>query len=106
MSFQPPVPVSRILESVHNRTYVLPAIQREFVWGTDKIRRLFDSLLRGYPIGSFLFWRVHPEGASQFAFYDFLTDYHERDNPYAPKTVIPAAQGVDAILDGQHKRPR
>ena len=103
MSFQPPVPVSKILESVHNRNYVLPAIQREFVWGTDKIRRLFDSLLRGYPIGSFLFWRVHPERASQFAFYDFLTDYHERDNPYAPKTVIPAGQGVDAILDGQQR---
>ena len=97
------MPVSKILESVHNRTYVLPAIQREFVWGTDKIRRLFDSLLRGYPIGSFLFWRVRSEGASQFAFYDFLTDYHERDNPYAPKTVIPAGQGVDAILDGQQR---
>lgn len=103
MSFQPPEPVSKVLRSVHDRSYVLPAIQREFVWSTDQIRVLFDSLMRGYPIGSFLFWTVQPEQASKFAFYDFLTDYHEKNNPYAPKTVIPANQGVVAILDGQQR---
>jgi Protein of unknown function DUF262 len=103
VSFQPPQPVAKIMDSVHNRAYVLPAIQREFVWSTDQIRLLFDSLLRGYPIGSFLFWKVHPDQASQFAFYDFLTEYHERDNPYASKTVIPPGQGVIAILDGQQR---
>ena len=103
MSFQPPQPVSKVLESVHNRSYVLPAIQREFVWSTDQVRVLFDSLMRGYPIGSFLFWTVQPEQASKFAFYDFLTDYHEKNNPYAPKTAIPPNQGVVAILDGQQR---
>ncbi len=33
---------------------VLPAIQREFVWDDRQIVRLFDSVLRGYPIGTFL----------------------------------------------------
>jgi len=103
VSFQPPQPVSKVLESVHNRSYVLPAIQREFVWSTDQVRVLFDSLMRGYPIGSFLFWTVQPEQASKFAFYDFLTDYHEKNNPYAPKTAIPPNQGVVAILDGQQR---
>jgi uncharacterized protein with ParB-like and HNH nuclease domain len=53
--FQPAVPVAKVLEGVHNSEYVLPAIQREFVWKTDQIRALFDSLMRGYPIGAFLF---------------------------------------------------
>jgi hypothetical protein len=82
---------------------VLPAIQREFEWGTDQVRRLFDSLIRGYPIGSFLFWQVSPAVASKFRFYDFLTDYHERNHPYAPQVTIPAGQGVTAILDGQQR---
>jgi hypothetical protein len=103
MSFQPPQPVAKVLQSVHDRSYVLPAIQREFVWSTDQIRVLFDSLMRGYPIGSFLFWTVESEQASKFAFYDFLTDFHEKNNPYAPKTVIPPNQGVVAILDGQQR---
>ena len=56
--FQPAVPVAKVLEGIHNSEYVLPAIQREFVWKTDQIRGLFDSLMRGYPIGAFLFWTL------------------------------------------------
>lgn len=33
----------------------LPSIQRGFVWKTKQVEDLWDSLLRGYPIGSFLF---------------------------------------------------
>ena len=89
MSFQTPVTVQSVLEGIHTKRYLLPAIQREFVWDTDQIRALFDSLLRGYPIGSFLFWDVQPASAAAYTFYDFLTNYHERDNPYAPKAVVP-----------------
>ena len=34
----------------------LPDIQRHFVWKNAKVRDLFDSLYRGYPVGYFLFW--------------------------------------------------
>lgn len=101
MSFQPPVPVEKVLKEIHRRAYVLPAIQREFVWSTEQIRMLFDSLLPGYPIGSFLFWTVEALQATQFTFYDFIRDYHEKDNPYAPAITIPHGQGVVAILNGQ-----
>jgi hypothetical protein len=101
--FQPAVPVSKVLEGIHNSHYVLPAIQREFVWKPDQIQQLFDSLMRGYPIGAFLFWKVEPDQASQFTFYDFITNFHEKNNPYAPSKEIPAGQGAIAILDGQQR---
>ena len=63
--FQPAVPVAKVLEGVHNSEYVLPAIQRKFVWKTDQIRALFDSLMRGSPIRAFLFWKVGTERAAQ-----------------------------------------
>lgn len=34
--------------------YVLPSIQREFVWSTAQIERLFDSVMQDY---CFIFWR-------------------------------------------------
>lgn len=34
----------------------LPDIQRPFVWKNTKVRDLFDSLYRGFPVGYFLFW--------------------------------------------------
>lgn len=47
MPFQAPITIASALERMHRHDYVLPAIQREFVWGPDRICRLFDSLMRG-----------------------------------------------------------
>lgn len=102
-SFLPPTTVAKTLASIQQRQYLLPAIQREFVWGADQICRLFDSLLRGYPIGSFLLWAVDAKQAQEFRFYEFLTDYHELNHPYAPIAHVPAGHGVTAVLDGQQR---
>ncbi|HYZ13054.1 MAG TPA: DUF262 domain-containing protein [Actinomycetota bacterium] len=91
------------MKEIHKRAYVLPAIQREFIWNTSQVRMLFDSLLRGYPIGSFLFWAVDANRACDFTFYDFICNYHEKDSPYAPVVTVPPGQGVMAILDGQQR---
>lgn len=40
----------------------LPDIQRPFVWRDAKVRDLFDSLYRGFPIGSYLLWRNSANG--------------------------------------------
>lgn len=40
----------------------LPDIQRPFVWRDAKVRDLFDSLYRGFPIGSYLLWRNTANG--------------------------------------------
>jgi Protein of unknown function DUF262 len=103
VGFQPPITVAKALSYVHSRQYVLPAIQREFIWSPSQICLLFDSLLRRYPIGSFLFWEVDAEQAQEFRFYDFLTDYHERRHPYAALAHIPPGHRVTAVLDGQQR---
>ncbi|MGZ3384774.1 MAG: DUF262 domain-containing protein [Isosphaeraceae bacterium] len=92
-----------MLTAIHTHEYLMPAIQREFVWGTDQIVKLFDSLMRGYPVGSFLLWEVKPETAKSYTFYEFLTNFHERDNPYADKATVPAGSGTTAVLDGQQR---
>lgn len=103
MSFQTPRSVEEMLNAIHKRDYLMPAIQREFVWGTDQIVRLFDSLMRGYPVGSFLLWDVQPETAQSYTFYEFLTHFHERDNPYAGKATVTSGSGTIAVLDGQQR---
>lgn len=103
MTFQPAVTVEKILGQIHQKKYLLPAIQREFVWSPDQVRTLFDSLMRGYPIGSFLLWNVTPDSAGKYTYYDFLTDYHEKDAPYANKAIVPHGQGIVAVLDGQQR---
>ena len=72
MAFQTPITIATALERVRRNDYVLPGIQREFVWRHHQIEALFDSLLRGYPIGTFLFWQVKANHVGDFKFYRFL----------------------------------
>lgn len=103
MTFQAPITIKTALDRMHRHDYVLPAIQREFVWDQDRIVRLFDSLMRGYPIGSFLFWKIEPRQASDYAYYDFLRDFHRRDRRHCERLHIGTGQQVTAILDGQQR---
>ena len=103
MAFQTPRSVEEMLTAIHKRDYLMPAIQREFVWGTEQITKLVDSLMRGYPVGSFLLWQVEPVTAQSYTFYEFLTNYHERDNPYAAKATVLSGTGTTAVLDGQQR---
>ena len=102
--------IEKTLEQVHRHDLVLPAIQREFVWRPEQIGRLFDSLMQGYPFGTFLYWHVGAENSGKFKFYDFVLDYHERDNPHCPAAWPAAGQATDgrtrrtATLDGAEHR--
>lgn len=103
MGFIAPLTINEIVENLHRKKYLLPAIQREFVWNEDQITRLFDSLMRGYPIGSFLFWEVEKENVNEFQFYEFLRNYHIRDNKHNQKADLNGDSGITAILDGQQR---
>lgn len=47
--YQSGMTIKDALNSLSKNLYVLPAIQREFVWKPEQICRLFDSLMQGYP---------------------------------------------------------
>jgi len=103
MAFQTPITISKVLGSIERREYVLPAIQREFVWRPAQIECLFDSLMRRYPIGSFLFWMVGRESIEKYKFYDFMLDYHQRNNPHCQTVGAVTQAEITAILDGQQR---
>jgi hypothetical protein len=102
MAFQTPITISEVLDSILCQDYVLPAIQREFVWGPKQICRLFDSLMQGYPIGSFLFWKVDAEHSQDYTWYGFMKDFHSMTSQHCPVLHLPK-KPVVAILDGQQR---
>jgi uncharacterized protein with ParB-like and HNH nuclease domain len=48
--------LSKLVSDIEMGEIGLPDIQRPFVWKNTKVRDLFDSMYRGYPVGYFLFW--------------------------------------------------
>lgn len=55
MAYESPLTIADVIADISMNKYVLPAIQREFVWETSQIERLFDSVMQGYPFGAFCF---------------------------------------------------
>ena len=103
MAYEKPITVKEAITSIQNQEFILPAIQREFVWNTRQIELLFDSILRDYPISTFLFWKVKAEDVEKFKFYRFLSFYHQRDKKHNDPAELSGEKDRYAILDGQQR---
>ena len=101
MSFQTPITIKGALDKIQENKYLLPAIQREFVWKSWQIEKLFDSLINDYPIGSFLFWEV--KEPKNYKFYEFIKKYDQRETNHNHEISLTDNREVIAILDGQQR---
>ena len=75
-----------LLNQIKQEEIVLPAIQRDFVWPEEKVLRLLDSIMRGYPIGIALLWETYLD----LQYRKFADDFH------------PGA--IHAFKDNKHKK--
>ncbi|WP_141759493.1 DUF262 domain-containing protein, partial [Corynebacterium sp. HMSC27B11] len=57
--------VSQLVADIHSGKIQLPDLQRPFVWPSAKVRDLFDSMYRGYPVGELMFWDVAAQDESR-----------------------------------------
>lgn len=103
MAYETPLTIAEVMQDISNNKYVLPSIQREYVWDTEQIETLFDSLMQDYPIGAFLFWEIEKSRLLDYDFYEFLRNYHEKNNTHNKKVDLKGSDGVTAVLDGQQR---
>ena len=99
--YQPAKTIAKTLREIHEGKLVLPAIQRKYEWKPSQVIGLFDSIMRGYPIGSFLSWQIDPATAREFRFYRFLKDFSQFDPHNRP--IEDLDRPTIAILDGQQR---
>ncbi|MCY1353476.1 hypothetical protein D9M69_398180 [compost metagenome] len=85
-----------------NRNLFIPAIQRPYVWAPEQITGLFDSIMRGYPIGALMFWDL-PEGSQDdWEIYSFINDFRH-GSIHNDKAELQPGQPVTLVLDGQQR---
>ncbi len=91
-----------ISERVGRNTF-LPAIQREYVWNPNQVEKLFDSIMCGYPISSFLFWKIREEKKKDWTSYEFIRDF-DQANPHNREANLDGVnQDIYLVLDGQQR---
>jgi hypothetical protein len=69
----------------------IPKFQRDFVWSIDKTAKLLDSILKGYPIGTFILWETNER----------LNDIKNIGNLELP--AVPDDIKIQYVLDGQQR---
>src|SRR5260370_17270885 len=74
------LPIRKIVSYLNNEEseaggFWLPNIQRPFVWSEEQICRLFDSILRQYPISTLLIWKTNM-GVRRRTFIDNFKEEH------------------------------
>lgn len=97
-----PMTATAAVRHVTAERLLLPGIQRSFVWRGGQIEALFDSILRGYPIGTMLLWATRPREHPQLRFYRLAADAFYKGTVLAPAKP-PSGSQVLAILDGQQR---
>lgn len=82
---------SSLLMDIERGQVKIPQFQREFVWTIQKSAALVDSVLKGYPVGTFIFWATK----------DRLRSVRELGNASLPAPK--AGETVAFVLDGQQR---
>jgi hypothetical protein len=91
------VTVSTAMRQIRNGELVLPAIQRDFVWAPERIYLFLDSLMRGYPIGTLLFWNTK----QHVQYREF--DKCKTDDMHYTYHIKPEGKRGTMVLDGQQR---
>jgi hypothetical protein len=87
-----------LLNQIKEGEIVLPAIQRNFVWTTQRVITLLDSILRGYPVGIVLLWETYAD-----------IDYRRFVQEYQPEVSKHTFHDnkkrhkIKVVLDGQQR---
>lgn len=87
--------IKKVMGEIDN--YALPSFQRKYEWKAKEVESLFDSILRGYPINTFLFWSV--DSTTSGDFFDFLPITYDKKSSHNNKKII--QNQTYAVLDGQ-----
>lgn len=83
--------IREIVEAVYRGQIRIPAFQRGFVWDPDRVSFLIDSIYKGYPFGSLLFWRTKEALRTERNLGPFTLPEPQADFP------------IDYVLDGQQR---
>ena len=103
------ITIYEAIKNIECGKYVMPAFQREYVWSSDQIEKLWDSILLDYPISNFLFWHIDDRNVTWDTYFcNFLkkatfNNSKQPDNLNFPINSIDFNYTDIAILDGQQR---
>ena len=84
--------ITVILDRILAGEYVIPEFQRDFIWSVRQIIELFDSIIKGYPIGSLILWKPESDNFKTLSNIGGIS-----------LSAIPSGLDTMYILDGRQR---
>lgn len=91
-----------VVKDIREGRFLLPNIQRPFVWEKEQVRDLIDSILRGYPIGALMVWKPNVQEGPSIRCRCFLNQVVPDPDLRANRLYDPS-DGAYLVLDGQQR---
>lgn len=95
--------IRSVLDDIKANQFILPALQREFVWKRRDIENLFDSLLQGFPINTMMFWTVNDIKKESMEFYQFLDPDFKESQSLNKLYPVRDNERKTIVIDGQQR---
>jgi len=90
------------IDKIEKEELVLPVVQRDFVWQSEKIELLFDTLLKGDSFGGIMTIKDLKGKKPIFAYRPFIKHY-KKENKIESKEVEKLKQNISYVVDGQQR---
>lgn len=91
-----------VLSAIKQGTYRIPNIQRGYEWDEERVTKLLDSVMSGYPVGAVMVWRPKPEVAKDIPTRQFIQHF-EATSDYSSDPSAPTDANAYLVLDGQQR---
>lgn len=99
------ISIKDAVNHVFKKEYRLPSLQRNFIWKHKQIENLFNSIMLGFPINLFIFWKPHHDPIEEFGSYEFLTNHKPDsfDNLHSQTKINSTIDKPTFVIDGQQR---
>lgn len=101
--FDPNQKIASVLKEIHAGSFRIPNIQRGYEWDSQRVLKLLDSIMNGYPIGAIMIWQPADDDAKEIRTRAFIRDYDDRADYLTSSPHASDAESPFFVLDGQQR---
>jgi hypothetical protein len=101
--FDPNQKIASVLKEIHAGSFRIPNIQRGYEWDPQRVLKLLDSIMNGYPIGAIMIWQPAGDDAKEIRTRAFVRDYDDESDYLTSSPHASDSESPFFVLDGQQR---
>ena len=103
MDIQPNQRIYDVVKNIKKEEFKIPNIQRGYEWDQERVIKLFDSIMRGYPIGALMIWNPPKDILEEIMARKFVDNFDSAADYVTDEYHPGGKESYFLVLDGQQR---